>query len=111
MIGKIQRVYRLEQQDAQATHADGNLTFWVRRGTFGDINNGQDISIPANVRITTDADNGRSTSPGLSTLSATAAEGAVAAVSSLPGIQGNAPGAYSRATTSPITPATNSERC
>src|SRR5688572_12724229 len=40
MIGRIQRVYRLEQQDAQATHADGNFTFWVLRGTLGDIDHG-----------------------------------------------------------------------
>jgi hypothetical protein len=41
MIGKIQRVYRLAQQEVQATHANGNLTLGVRRGTFGTSTTGR----------------------------------------------------------------------
>ncbi len=58
MIGEMFGVFGLEQQDAQATDADANFTFYVRRGTFGDINKGLDISIPANVKIFTETGNG-----------------------------------------------------
>lgn len=51
MIGEIFGVPRLARQDATVYSTDNNFQFYVRTGTFGDINNGQDISIPANVQI------------------------------------------------------------
>ena len=46
---------RLTQQDSSVTSADQNLEFYVLHGTFGDINNGNDINISAGVQITTAA--------------------------------------------------------
>jgi uncharacterized phage protein gp47/JayE len=53
LLGDIFGVQRIPQQDSSVAAADGNFQFYVRRGTFGAINNGRDIVIPANIRITT----------------------------------------------------------
>ncbi len=58
MLGDIYGVDRLGRQDSQVDAADDNLRFYVRHGTFGDINNGQEIHLPAGVRITSAADGG-----------------------------------------------------
>lgn len=58
LIGQIFGVTRIQSQDASVDSSDGNFQFYVRTGTFGDINSGQDIQIPANVQIFTEALNG-----------------------------------------------------
>jgi hypothetical protein len=52
-IGQIYGVPRLPQQNATVAASDDNIEFYVRTGTFGSINNGQNINIPAGVQITT----------------------------------------------------------
>ena len=49
---------RLTAQTASVDVTDQNFEWYVRSGTFGDINSGQDIVIPAGVRIYTAASSG-----------------------------------------------------
>jgi len=51
-------VPRLGQSSVQSDLADRNFEFYVRRGTFGDINGGNSIEIPSDVRISTGDPNG-----------------------------------------------------
>ena len=44
---------RLQASDVSASALDNNFEFYVARGTFGTINNGQDITIPAGTQIYT----------------------------------------------------------
>lgn len=57
-IADIYGEARISSQDASSNVADGNFEFFVQSGTFGDINAGSDIIIPAGTRIFTAADNG-----------------------------------------------------
>lgn len=57
-LGDIYSIPRIAAQDASSPSTDNNLVFFVQSGTFGDINNGQDIIIPAGTRLFTAADNG-----------------------------------------------------
>lgn len=52
-IGSIYGISRLTQQDASVNASDSNLEFYVANGTFGSINNGNPIVIPAGVHVTT----------------------------------------------------------
>src|SRR5438093_3661245 len=47
-----------EARPPRKTPPDRNFEFYVRRGTFGDINGGNDIEIPSDVRISTGDPNG-----------------------------------------------------
>lgn len=58
LIGEIYGVTRIGQSNARVENTEQNFEFYVRRGTFGDINGGQNIVIPADVRITTLAESG-----------------------------------------------------
>ena len=49
---------RIGQSSVVADLSDRNFEFYVRRGTFGDINGGNDIEIPSDVRISTGDPNG-----------------------------------------------------
>ena len=60
LLGEQYGVYRLPELAAESPLTDNNFRFFVRSGTFGDINNGQDISIPAGVQIYTASPNGPS---------------------------------------------------
>jgi len=51
-------VTRLPQTNATVDIGDQNFQWYVRNGTFGSINSGQDINIPAGVRIYTAAGTG-----------------------------------------------------
>ena len=53
LLGEIYGVPRLGQSSVQSDLADRNFEFYVRRGTFGDINGGNPIEIPSDVRIST----------------------------------------------------------
>ena len=55
LLGEIYGVPRLTQQTAGVDMGDQNFEWYVRSGTFGDINSGQDIGIPSGVRIYTAA--------------------------------------------------------
>lgn len=57
-LGDIYAVPRIAAQDAQSTAADSNFEFFVQNGTFGSINNGQSIVIPAGTRVFTASQNG-----------------------------------------------------
>jgi uncharacterized phage protein gp47/JayE len=91
MLGEIYGVPRLTRQDATVYSTDNNFQFYVRTGTFGDINNGQDISIPANVQIYPQG----STNPAYVTqavvLPAASSAVAFSAIPLLTGSAGNAP--------------------
>jgi uncharacterized phage protein gp47/JayE len=57
-LGEIFGVARLAEQAGSVGSTDQNFRFYVKTGTFADINNGQNIVVPANVRITTADPNG-----------------------------------------------------
>jgi len=52
-IGEIYGIPRLDGSTASASVSDGNCVFYVLSGTFGAINSGQDITVPAGTVITT----------------------------------------------------------
>jgi uncharacterized phage protein gp47/JayE len=88
-LGQMFGVFRLAQQTASSGSTEENFEFYVRSGTFGDINNGQDIEIPANIQITS-----ASGSPvyltELATLPAASSSQAIGAASDTAGSSGNA---------------------
>ena len=53
LIGQVFGVNRIQQTDSQVSAGDNSFVFWVRTGSFGDINRGRDIVIPDGVRIST----------------------------------------------------------
>ena len=55
LIGEIFGVPRLTQSTASVDIGDNNFEWYVRSGTFGDINSGQDIVIPSGIYIYTAA--------------------------------------------------------
>ena len=58
LIGEIFGVPRLTAQNASVDITEQNFEWYVRNGTFGSINGGQDIVVPAGVQIYTAAQNG-----------------------------------------------------
>ena len=58
LIGEIFGVRRLTAQNASVDITEQNFEWYVRNGTFGSINGGQDIVVPAGVQIYTAAQNG-----------------------------------------------------
>jgi hypothetical protein len=52
-LGQMFGVPRLQRSDVSASALDNNFEFYVARGTFGSINNGKDIVIPAGTQIYT----------------------------------------------------------
>jgi hypothetical protein len=52
-IGAGYGLPRLQRVDVSTSTLDGNFEFYVSRGTFGSINNGQDIIVPAGTQIYT----------------------------------------------------------
>jgi uncharacterized phage protein gp47/JayE len=57
-IGAIWGFPRLSAQTASSSVADSNFTFYVLSGTFGQINGGQPITVPAGTAITTGGQGG-----------------------------------------------------
>ena len=51
LLGEIYGVARIGQSSVVADLSDQNFEFYVRRGMFGDINNGNDIEIPRDTRV------------------------------------------------------------
>jgi len=56
-LGTIFNIERIGALDNSSPLTDDNFQFYVVRGTFGNINNGQDITIPQGTRISTAAGN------------------------------------------------------
>jgi uncharacterized phage protein gp47/JayE len=58
-LGGIEGLPRIAQVDATVAQTDNNFQFFVRFGTFGSINNGNDIIVPAGTQLyTADGVNG-----------------------------------------------------
>ena len=54
-FGQMFNMPRLQRLDVNSSALDDNFEFYVARGTFGSINSGQDIIIPAGTQIYTTA--------------------------------------------------------
>lgn len=90
-IGQIYGVTRIPRQDGQVFAQDQNMKFYVRSGTFGDINSGNDILIPSGVRVSTLDDDGPVYVTSAMILPATASQQYFTARSISPGSKGAAP--------------------
>lgn len=91
-LGDIYAVPRISSQDASSPSSDSNFEFFVQSGTFGDINNGNNIVVPAGTRIFTDSASGAIyTSDVQITLPAAASAISFSASSLRIGSAGNAP--------------------
>jgi len=91
LIGEIFGVPRLAQATAGVDISDQNFEWYVRNGTFGSINSGQDIGIPAGVQIYTAAQNGPVYLATAVTCPAAASVQYFSATSLYSGAAGNAP--------------------
>lgn len=90
-LGSIYNLPRIQASDASSPSIDNNFTFYVNSGTFGDINNGQDIIVPAGTRVFTAVANGPVyTVDAATTLSASASIQPFSASSLGTGSSGNA---------------------
>lgn len=90
-LGDIYSLPRIQSSDASATSTDNNFLFYVTTGTFGDINSGQNIVIPAGTRLFTSATNGPAYTVDVDTiLPAGSSSTSVSASSLLTGSAGNA---------------------
>lgn len=89
-LGEIYGVSRLDGQTASAAISDGNCVFYVLTGTFGAINSGQSITIPAGTVISTGVPNGPIFTTDSSVfLPSTSTEVAFSATSTTDGSSGN----------------------
>lgn len=91
VLGEIFGVARIQQQASSVAQGDQNFKFYVRAGTFGDINNGQSIVIPDGVRILTADDGGPVYLASPVTLQAGQSQAYFSAVSLYAGSVSNAP--------------------
>lgn len=90
-LGAIFGITRLPASDSSSPSTDGNFEFFVNSGTFGDINSGNDIIIPAGTRIFTAASNGPIYTVDIQTTLPKASSSAFVSASSLTtGSSGNA---------------------
>lgn len=97
MLGQVHGVDRIQPQESVVSSQDNNFRFYVRRGTFGSINAGQDIVIPAGTRISTADPNGAAYLSDSVTLPASAATMSFTARAVSSGAAGNAPtGVFTR---------------
>lgn len=90
-LAAIFGIQRLQASDASSPALDSNFEFYVTSGTFGDINSGNQITIPAGTRIFTSASNGPVYTVDVQTvLPASSSSVIVSASSTLTGSAGNA---------------------
>lgn len=90
LIGDIFGVARLGQTNSTVVPDDNNFEFYVRTGTFGSINNGQNIVIPVGVIISSNVPGGPTfVLTQAVTLQAASSSAFFAAVSTTPGSAGN----------------------
>lgn len=93
LIGAIFGVTRLPQSNSIIVADDNNFEFYVRTGTFGTINGGNDIIVPAGVILSSSSPNGPTfTITTTVTLPTAASSAFVAATSTVPGSAGNIAG-------------------
>ena len=52
-LGEMYGIPRLDGSTASSSSSDGNFIFYVQSGTFGDINSGSDITVPAGTVLST----------------------------------------------------------
>jgi uncharacterized phage protein gp47/JayE len=91
-LGNIYGIPRISSADSSSDATDGNFEFHVQVGTFGSINNGQDIIIPAGTQLFTSGNSGPVYSVDTeTTLPAANSEFFVSASSISTGSVGNAP--------------------
>jgi uncharacterized phage protein gp47/JayE len=97
-FGDIIGLARIARVDVNSSSLDTNFKFFVTRGTFGNINNGQDITLPAGTRIFTASDSGPICVLATQvTLPAASNQISVSVTSLNPGVSGNAsPGIFTR---------------
>lgn len=90
LIGDIFGVPRLGQTTSTVIPDDNNFEFYVRTGTFGSINNGQNIIIPVGVVVSSSSPNGPQfvVSQAI-TLQAASSNAYFSATSNIPGSAGN----------------------
>ena len=91
LLGEIYGVSRLGRQDSVVLAGDNSFRFYVRTGTFGDINDGNNIVIPSDVRLFGAVNTGPIFLADSVTLPAASSEVFFGARSSTPGTEGNAP--------------------
>ena len=97
-LGEIYGVPRIQRSDVSSSSSENNFRFYVLRGNFGNINNGQSVVVPQGTRIFTASDAGPFyiTAAPL-TLSAAESSTSFSANSVNPGEGGNAPaGVFTR---------------
>lgn len=91
-LGAIFGIQRIAASDSSSPSSDGNFEFFVTTGTFGDVNSGNDIIIPAGTRIFTAATNGPVYTVDIQTTLPNAQSSAFVSASSVTtGSSGNAP--------------------
>jgi hypothetical protein len=91
-LGEINGLPRLDAVTASSDSTDFNFTFYVLSGTFGQINNGQSITVPAGVVVSTVSPNGVTyTLDAAVVLPAASSSVSFSASSSQDGIAGNVP--------------------
>lgn len=91
-LGEIYGIPRLGAVTASSNIADFNFSFYVLQGTFGQINNGQPIVVPAGTTISTNDPNGVVyTLDSAVTLPAASSSVSFSATSSQDGSAGNIP--------------------
>lgn len=112
LIGEIFGIPRIAQQTATVDIGDQNFEWYVRNGTFGAINSGQDIVIPAGVSIYTAAGvNGPVYIANAVTCPAAASSMSFSATAFNSGAAGNAPAGILRLRISPVIPRACTARC
>lgn len=90
LIGDIFGVARLAQTTSTVISDDNNFEFYVRTGTFGQINNGNPIIVPQGVIVSSSSPNGPTFIINQAvTLLAAASSAFFSATSSVPGSAGN----------------------
>lgn len=89
-LGEIYGIPRLDAQTGNSPASDGNFVFYVKDGTFGSINSGNNIVVPAGTAISTNDPNGPVyTTDFTVTLPASSSSQYVSATSVLDGSAGN----------------------
>ena len=89
-IGEIFGIPRLDATTASSSLSDGNFIFYVQSGTFGSINSGNNIIVPAGTTLSTASTTGPTyTLDSSVTLLASAASASFSATSTTDGASGN----------------------
>lgn len=89
-LGEIYGIPRLDGSTASSSSSDGNFIFYVQSGTFGSINSGNDITVPAGTVLSTGSVTGpKYTTDHVVTLPAALSSMSFSATCTLDGAVGN----------------------